>query len=73
MRIKLPGGNSVAVVESVWGESDDVQFDAYYEESGDPILEVDHEFIQDNYQAELYEYWYQQKVMEAEYSFDENR
>lgn len=53
-------------VEDIWGKyEDDIQFTVVDEDGNVLDLSV-HEYVSDNYAAELYEAWYMNRIQAAE-------
>lgn len=64
----------VLVVEDIHGKyEDDIQFTAYYLDTSEDADDAAIEYIQRECYDALYEHWFDNKIGEAEYSYERDR
>ena len=54
-------------LQNFTGASDDVQFEAYYVDDGEPISDDDMQYISERYAAEIDEEWHDRQIARAEF------
>lgn len=74
MIVKNKDGREIEI-ESVYGKyDDDIQIEeAYYVDTGEEVSEKDIDYIMDAYSSEIYDMWFQNGIMAAEYYWEGDR
>lgn len=72
MLLLIDEGVEVEIV-SVWGEYDDLQFEAIYADTGEPCSDEDYDYIYEHYATELEQMLLDKQIMRAEAAFEGDR